>query len=143
MTLPEATDPEASEHDAAPPGGSLGRSTATVLAAVAVGVVCLLVAGGIWLAARPEPAGRVHDIEIPAGTADRIAAGETVNLVPRELHLAVNDSVMIQNHDDEVHHVGPFVVTANGTVVHRFDRPGRFQGACELHAEDTFTIVVD
>ena len=138
MTLPEPA-----ECDAVPPDGTHGRSAATVLAVVAVGLVFLLVAGGIWLAARPESAGQVHDIEIPAGTADRIAAGETVNLVPRELHLSVNDTVMIQNHDDEVHHVGPFVVTANETLVHRFDRPGRFQGTCELHPEDTFTIVVD
>lgn len=137
MTLPETTP-----HEPVPPDGSRGRSAATVLAAVAVGLVFALVAGGIWLAARPEPEGEVHTIEIPAGTGDRIDAGETVNIVPRELEIAVNDTVMIQNHDDEIHHVGPFVVTANETLVHRFDRPGRFQGACELHPEDTFTIVV-
>ena len=138
MTLPETT-----EHEPDPADGSRGRSTATALAAVAVGLALLLVVGGIWLMARPEPTGRVHNIDIPAGTADRIANGEDVSIVPLELDLNVNDTVMIENHDDEIHHVGPFVLQANETLVHRFDRPGRFQGACELHPEDTFTIVVE
>lgn len=138
MTLPEAV-----EREPVHPDGAGRRSTVTVLAAVAVGLVFLLVAGGIWLMARPEPGGGVHTIEIPAGTGERIDNGDDVTIVPRELELSVNDTIMIRNHDDRIYHVGPLVVTANETLVHRFDRPGRFQGACELHPEDTFTIIVE
>ena len=130
MTLPET------------PEDTPRRAAATVLAAVAVGAVFVVLAGGIWLMTRPEAGGVVRTFEIPAGTADRIAAGEEVSIMPAVLDLEVNDTIVIENQDDEVHLVGPFVVAAGETLTHEFDRPGRFQGACELHPEDTFTVVV-
>lgn len=141
MTRPEDEGPTESTDGSLGPAGS-GRSAATVLGAVAVGVVFVLLAGGIWLMTRPEPEGRVHTFEIPAGTGDRIDAGEEVSIVPAVLEVEVNDTVVIENDDDQLHLVGPLVVPAGETLVHEFDRPGRFQGACELHPEDTFTVVV-
>lgn len=138
MTHPDLAAAEDASADRAGSRWSVGG----VVAVVAVSLVFLVVVVGIVLAARPDGGAEVHTIEIPAGTGDRIDAGEDVTLVPRELELSVNDTIMIENHDDRTYHVGPFVVTGNETLVHRFDHPGRFQGTCEIHPEDTFTIIV-
>lgn len=143
MTRPELIDDEAGTAEGPrPPAGSRVRPTAIALGALAVGLATVLVTVGIWLMVRPEPAGEVFTIDIPAGTGARIDAGEDVQLVPRELEVSVNDTIRIVNDDDRVFDVGPFVVTPNSTLEHTFDRPGRFTGACTLHPEDSFTVVV-
>ena len=144
MTPPDLTDDEKVEPAEAPlpPERSGVRPAAIALGALAVGLATVLVTVGIWLMVRPEPDGEVFTIDIPAGTGDRIDAGEDVELAPRELEVSVNDTIRIVNEDDRVFDVGPFVVTPNSTLEHTFDRPGRFTGACTLHPEDSFTVVV-
>ena len=55
-----------------------------------------------------QPAGVAHTFEIPPGTADRIAAGEDVDVLPENLSFKVRDRLVVTNHDDEVHYVGAF-----------------------------------
>ncbi|MCB1014649.1 MAG: hypothetical protein KDB10_05980 [Acidimicrobiales bacterium] len=133
MTHPDPTDAG---------GPSSRRPTAVALGAAAVGLATVLVVLGAWLMLRPEAGGEVHVIEIPAGTGARLDAGEDVTLVPRELEISVNDTVRVVNEDDRTFDVGPFVVLADSTLEHQFERPGRFTGACALHPEDSFTVVV-
>ncbi len=146
MTLPE-TDPSnvgegAGGPEAENPSPRRRRPAAIAAGAAVVGLAVVLVVVGVWLMVGPEGGGETHVITIPAGTGERIDAGEDVTLVPRELHIDVNDVVRVENQDDRTHDVGPFVVTADSTLVHEFDRPGRFTGACSLHPEDSFTVVV-
>jgi plastocyanin len=143
MTRPELSDEQlTSDEPGSPEGPSRVRPAAIAFGALAVGLATVLVTVGIWLMVRPEPGGEVHTISIPAGTGARIDAGEDVQLVPRELEVSVNDTIRIVNDDDRTFDVGPFVVTSNSTLEHTFDRPGRFSGACTLHPEDSFTVVV-
>ena len=143
MTRPDVNDDTVETAEGSPPPErSRVRPTAIALGALAVGLATVLVTVGIWLMVRPESAGEVFTIDIPAGTGDRIDAGEDVQLVPRELEVSVNDTIRIVNEDDRVFDVGPFVVTPNSTLEHTFDRPGRFSGACTLHPDDAFTVVV-
>lgn len=146
MTLPEAESLHAGEGagglEADPPPRRRRRPAALAAGAVVVGVVVVLAVVGVWLMVGPEGGGETHVITIPAGTGARLDAGEDVTIVPRELHIDVNDIVRVENEDDRIFDVGPLVVTPNSTLVHQFDRPGRFSGACSLHPEDSFTIVV-
>lgn len=48
---------------------------------------------------------------IPAGTFDRIKAGENIEIIPAELTLGVGDALRIENNDDEGGIVGPFYVS--------------------------------
>lgn len=138
MTLPE--DAAAGAEAEAPP--RRGRRPLAIAGFAVVGLAVVLAVVGVWLTVGPEGGGETHVITIPAGTGARIDAGEDVTLVPRELHIEVNDVVRVENEDDRIHDVGPFVVTPRSTLVHRFDRAGRLSGACTLHPEDSFTIVV-
>lgn len=136
MTLPD----DAGAGTDAPPRRR--RPRAVVAGVAVVGLAMVLAVVGVWLMVGPEGGGETHVITIPAGTGDRLDAGEEVTLVPRELHIDVNDVVRVENRDDRIFDVGPLVVTPHSTLAHRFDRPGRFSGACTLHPEDSFTIVV-
>ncbi len=84
----------------------------------------------------------VIEIEVPAGTAARIEAGEAVELLPRTLEVSVGDTLEIRNLDDVPHEVGPYYVGAGQTVRQTFTSPGTIQGLCTLHPSGEITIVV-
>ncbi len=83
-----------------------------------------------------------HEFVIPAGTGDRIQAGEDVEIVPRELVVRVGDSLRIVNEDDQGHAVGVFYVGSGETLTQRFDSPGVLEGLCDIHPSGTFTLRV-
>lgn len=84
-----------------------------------------------------------HDYVIPAGTADRIAAGERLEIVPAELVVRVGESIRIANEDDTDHLVGLFFVGAGQTVTQRFRSEGTLEGECSVHPSGEFRIVVE
>lgn len=83
-----------------------------------------------------------HEFVIPLGTADIIASGEDVEIVPRELVVDVGDSIRIVNEDDRGHSVGVFYVGAGETLTQRFDSPGVLEGLCDVHPSGSFTLRV-
>jgi hypothetical protein len=124
-----------------------------------VALVPLVVVGG-WLLGRSggsnddAATGRVQvsdvdddaefdfDYLIPPGTADRIAAGEEVEIVPQELVIEVGESIRIVNDDAVGHIVGVFYVGAGETLTQRFDSPGELSGECSVHPSGAFTLRV-
>ena len=83
-----------------------------------------------------------YDYLIPAGTADRISNGESVEILPAELLVKVGDVIRIVNEDDEGHFVGIFYVGAGETVTQRFTSSGEFIGACTVHPSGQLRLVV-
>lgn len=121
-------------------------------AALAVGLVA---AGGWawWSSARDDggaesvavgdAVGPVeHRYVIPPGTAERVAAGEQVDVIPLRIEAMVGETIEIVNEDDRVNQVGVFVVGPGQTVRQRFTTPGVLEGACDVHPQGTFTIEV-
>ncbi len=84
-----------------------------------------------------------HDFTIPLGTADRIAAGEEVEIVPREMVVRVGESIRIVNDDDQGHIVGVFYVGAGETLTKRFESVGVLEGECTVHPSGAFTLRVE
>jgi hypothetical protein len=87
---------------------------------------------------------RRYEIVIPAGTAARLAAGDTANAPPHsfELILGVRDVLVIQNEDSVWHQVGPYRVAPGHTLVQRFSRPGTIRAACTMTASRQVEIIV-
>lgn len=83
-----------------------------------------------------------HDYLIPPGTADRIAAGESVEIVPAELVVEVGDALRIVNADSVDHIVGVFFVAAGETLTQRFNSAAELTGECSVHASGAFTLRV-
>ncbi len=79
---------------------------------------------------------------IPNGTAERIDAGDPVQIVPARLDINIGDSIEIVNQDDQGHNVGPFYVGEGETVSQTFKSAAEYVDSCSIHPSGEFTIVV-
>jgi hypothetical protein len=86
-------------------------------------------------AARPD-----WEFVIPLGTAERLARGEQVFIMPSPLDVKVGQVISIRNDDDKAQLVGPFFVGAHQTMVQRFASPGTLQGACQIHPSGQLVV---
>ena len=88
------------------------------------------------------PTGVSLSYTIPAGTGDRIAAGEEVEVLPARLEVRLGDHISIDNQDGRSHVIGPFYVPAGDVMEHTFVATGEFAGACSAHASGEIVVVV-
>jgi hypothetical protein len=83
-----------------------------------------------------------HTFTIPAGTGDRVDAGERVAILPPQLTVRVGEVLVIVNEDDRGHAIGPFYVGPGQTLRQRFAAPGEFEGECSVHPDGSLRLVV-
>jgi hypothetical protein len=135
-------DPErepAGDTDTAERGGRARRRTiAAFAAAAALALAVPLVASRLV----DQPEGEEYVFEIPAGTADRLAAGEDVEVLPADLRLDLRDRLVVVNLDDRAHQIGPFPVAPGERLERRFSDAVSFSGFCSLHADGSIDIEV-
>lgn len=79
---------------------------------------------------------------IPAGTAQRQAAGEQVVVLPTRVGIKVDQRLSLRNDDDKAVVIGPFFVAPRETSTYRFSSPRVIVGACDLHPSGEFTVEV-
>lgn len=79
---------------------------------------------------------------IPAGTGQRLSAGEKLNLLPGRITARVGDVITIVNDDDRGYLLGPFYVGPRETLSQRFTSPGVFTGSCVVHPSGELQLVV-
>ena len=89
-----------------------------------------------------QPKSVTHTIEIPAGTAERVAAGESVDVLPPDLEFALKDRLVLVNNDSESHTVGPFNVAAGQRLERRLSQAISFNGFCSLHTDARISLRV-
>jgi plastocyanin len=124
------------------------RSRSSVVAGLValVALVVLLPACGGEQQAKVEVVDEAksvtHEYVIPFGTANRIAGGEKIEIVPQTLDVQVGDVIRITNDDGFGSQVGIFHVGAGETVTMKFTTPGKLTGACDVHPSGEFTINV-
>ena len=118
---------------------------------VAVMIVGMVAAGAAWLTLRTNDPVTVdgaatvvpeYDVVIPAGSGDRIDAGEQLDILPAELVVRVGESIRIVNDDDRGHVVGIFYVGAGETLIQTFTTAGELSGDCSVHPSGRFTLKV-
>ncbi len=110
---------------------------ATVMAVVAVAV-----AFGAWWLLRDEGGATTHTFVVPAGATEQLEDDPELSFFPDRFEAEVGDTLVIENQDDDLHTVGPYVVDAGQTLRQRFDAPGSFEGLCTLHPSGEVEIVV-
>lgn len=87
--------------------------------------------------------GRTIVVDVPRGTADRIARGERVDIVGDRIDARVGDRLRLVNHDNRSHMIGPFLVGPGQRVESLLGRAGSYEGECSLHRDRRkVTIVV-
>lgn len=140
---PTTVDPEVDPERPAPEEGAGRRGmlvwlTVAVLAVLAVPATLVLAS----VLGDGDDAPQELVVEIPAGTGERIAAGEDVEILPPEVNLEVGDRILLRNDDDRVHTVGPMTVRPGESLLQVFGQAGRFEGNCTLIPSRKVVIVV-
>lgn len=134
--VPDGTEGAEPEHTR-----TIGWGLGIVL--IAVSVVSVVVAGVLVVRlASPEHTGRTVTYVVPAGTADKVAQGVKVELMPSVVRLDVGDSLVIRNDDDQTAAVGPYIVKAGATLTQKFRRPQYLVGECTISGSGEIKIIV-
>lgn len=112
--------------------------------AVLLAVVAAAALAGCGDGGRPDAAsGHTIVVEVPRGTAARIARGEQVDIVGDRIEARVGDRLRLVNHDSRSHMIGPFLVGPGQRVESLLARAGSYEGECSLHRDRRkVTIVV-
>ena len=98
----------------------------------AMGLLLVLVSIGLSKLVGPADRGE-RVVVIPEGTAQRLAAGEDVALIPADLRFRLRDRLVVINDDVVGHRVGPFEVAPGGRLEKRFSEALTIEGFCSLH----------
>ena len=59
---------------------------------------------------------RLVTLDIPVGTAARVAQGEADPTLPPSMTFVVGDTLLVTNHDSEPHRLGPLFIPAGGSA---------------------------
>jgi hypothetical protein len=70
------------------------------------------------------------EIRIPAGTAARVEAGETVPSIPSELVFVIGDTLMVTNEDDVPHELGPLWVPSGSSATLLMENANKYTLGC-------------
>lgn len=117
-------------------------ATVALLAAVAVGACGGSESSSPAVEEAVATAPADYEYLIPAGTGERIDAGEPIAILPDRLEVQVGELIRIVNEDDRGHLVGPFFVGAGETLSQRFASPGEFVGECSVHPSGQLVLEV-
>ncbi len=82
------------------------------------------------------------EFEVPAGTGERLADGDAVEIIPSPLVVEVGDTIRIRNRDRDPILLGPFYVGAHSVTTQRFVAPGRLVGDCIAHPTGRLVVKV-
>jgi hypothetical protein len=85
---------------------------------------------------------QIVQIIIPAGTAQRVAAGEPVPSIPPGLSFVAGDVLEVINQDQTDHQLGPLWVPAGTTASLAMDVPERLTMECTFQANKVFDLEV-
>ena len=80
---------------------------------------------------------------IPAGTQEKLEAGEEIVDFPSEIMLNVGDTIVIENQDSAVHSFGPFTILPNTTLTKRFETAKVYENSCTFHQDKQMKLVVN
>jgi len=70
------------------------------------------------------------ELVIPAGTAERVAKGESVPSIPSDLTFVVGDTLVVKNEDSVSHQLGPVWVPPGATASLALDQADKFAYDC-------------
>lgn len=83
------------------------------------------------------------ELVIPAGTAQKVAAGEKVPEIPQELVFVVGDTLLVRNEDSAAHQLGPLWVPAGTTASLLLEKAERTAYSCSFQNTQYLGLLVE
>jgi hypothetical protein len=81
-------------------------------------------------------------LEIPAGTAERLAKGEAVADIPTNMTFVVGDILVVKNDDTVSHQLGPVWVPPQSSGVLQIDVADEYSYVCSFEKSQYFGLTV-
>jgi hypothetical protein len=97
----------------------------------------------VWVNDATSRPAQVVELVIPAGTAERVAAGEAAPSIPDSLKLATGDTLLVRNQDTVSHQLGPMWIPAGSTGRLVFPRTVTGRYSCSFTPVRSFGIQVE
>lgn len=72
----------------------------------------------------------IVEVSIPAGTAERISAGEADPTIPSELIFVIGDTLLVTNEDDVPHELGPLWIPAGSSASLVMENANKYTLGC-------------
>lgn len=105
-----------------------------LILALSIAAVWLISEIGIRL--QDENAARAPttiELEIPEGTAARVATGEDAPEIPAEMSFVLGDTLVLRNDDIVPHTLGPLYAPAKGSASMKLQEADQFALACSFN----------
>jgi hypothetical protein len=75
------------------------------------------------------------ELVIPAGTSDRITAGEVVPEIPKNMVFMIGDTLLVHNEDSANHQLGPVWVPAGSSASLVLDTAENYTYSCSFTSD--------
>jgi len=80
------------------------------------------------------------ELFIPAGTAEKVAQGESI--LPASQTFVVGDTLLVHNQDSTIHNLGPLVIPAGSSASMKLDQAGNLDYTCSFQPTKYYGIDV-
>jgi hypothetical protein len=80
------------------------------------------------------------ELFIPAGTAEKVAQGESI--LPASQTFVVGDTLLVHNQDSTMHNLGPLIIPAGSSASMKLDRAGNLDYTCSFQPTKYYGIDV-
>jgi len=84
----------------------------------------------------------VIELVIPAGTAEKVAAGQAPLEIPKDMRFVVGDTLKVINQDTENHQLGPLWIPANSSATQKLETAENLVVECSFQAGSVIGITV-
>lgn len=127
--------------------GLLARESlpARVFAAVGLGLFLAWALSEVSFLLLRDSSDRVPsriELVIPAGTAERVAAGEEVPSIPPEMTFIVGDVLVVRNEDAVSHQLGPVWVPPGASASLAMQQANDYSYSCSFRPTRTLDFIV-
>ena len=107
-------------------------------------VLVLLVSEAAYWLNREETSRspQIIELAIPAGAADRVAAGEEAPGIPEEMVFVNGDTLLVKNEDRVNHELGPLYIPAGQTASLFLGEANNFTYSCSFRPSQYLNLTV-
>lgn len=111
----------------------LGAKRLAILFAISLASVWLISEGAFLLQKEDtDRAPETIELDIPLGTAERVAAGQASPAIPDEMTFVLGDTLMVRNHDSTDHQLGPLWVPSGSSASLKLELADKFAYSCSF-----------
>lgn len=96
----------------------------------------------VLLRTSPDRGPQKIELTIPAGTAERVARGETDPAIPSDMVFVAGDTLIVKNRDTVAHKLGPLFIPAGAESSLNLDSVSSYAYACSCQPDKYIGIEV-